>query len=117
MKIENQSKIVSDEVVKELEARLNDNHNEVLKEIKLRKGETDVRELSDKEFKQAIYRFMNDSLNGMNVMIQTVLDINLILLEGLSANKKKKVMAMLDGVKKQEAKPNGEENKEVSSKS
>jgi len=114
MKIDNQSTIVSDEAVKELEKRLNDNKNEVLTEVKLRKGETDVRELSDKDFKQAIYRYMNDNLNGLNLMIQTLLDINIILLEGLSTNKKKRVMEMLDGVKKQEAKTNGEEIKKSS---
>jgi hypothetical protein len=114
MKIDNQSTIVSDEAVKELEKRLNDNKNEILKEITLRKGETDVRQLSETDFKQAIYRYMNDSLNGMNLMIQTLLDINIVLLEGLSANKKKRVMEMLDGVKKQEAKSNGEETKKSS---
>lgn len=111
IKIENQSKIVSDEVAKQLEEKLNDNKNEILKEIKLRKGETNVRQLSDQDFKQAIYRYMNDSLNGMNLMIQTLLDINLILLEGLSLNKKKRVMELLDGVKKQESKPNEEVKK------
>lgn len=114
MKIENHSKIVSDEAVKKLEEHFNDNKNEVLKEILLRKGETDVRQLGEADFKQAIYRYMNDSLNGMNLMIQTLLDINIVLLEGLSANKRKKVMEALDGLKKQEAKTNGEEAKKSS---
>jgi hypothetical protein len=109
MKIENHSKIVSDEAVKKLEEHFNDNKNEVLKEITLRKGETDIRQLSEAEFRQAIYRYMNDSLNGMNLMIQTVLDINLILLESLSNNKKKKVMEILDGFKKPQPKPKEEE--------
>jgi hypothetical protein len=112
MKIENHSKIVSDEVAKQIEDKLNDNQNEILKEVRLRKGETDVRQLSEAEFKQAIYRYMNDSLNGMNLMIQTLLDINLILMEGLSSNKKKRVIAMLDGINKKENKTNGEEVKE-----
>jgi hypothetical protein len=115
MKIENHSKIVSDEVAKQIEDKLNDNQNEILKEVRLRKGETDVRQLSEAEFKQAIYRYMNDSLNGMNLMIQTLLDINLILMEGLSANKKKRVIAMLDGINKKENKTNGEEVKEETS--
>ena len=112
MKIENHSKIVSDEVAKQIEDKLNDNQNEILKEVRLRKGETDVRQLSEADFKQAIYRYMNDSLNGMNLMIQTLLDINLILMEGLSSNKKKRVIAMLDGINKKENKTNGEEVKE-----
>jgi hypothetical protein len=115
MKIENHSKIVSDEVAKQIEDKLNDNQNEILKEVRLRKGETDVRQLSEAEFKQAIYRYMNDSLNGMNLMIQTLLDINLILMEGLSSNKKKRVIAMLDGINKKENKTNGEEVKEETS--
>jgi hypothetical protein len=115
MKIENHSKIVSDEVAKQIEDKLNDNQNEILKEVRLRKGETDVRQLSEADFKQAIYRYMNDSLNGMNLMIQTLLDINLILMEGLSANKKKRVMAMLDGINKKENKTNGKEVKEETS--
>jgi hypothetical protein len=115
MKIENHSKIVSDEVAKQIEDKLNDNQNEILKEVRLRKGETDVRQLSEADFKQAIYRYMNDSLNGMNLMIQTLLDINLILMEGLSANKKKRVMAMLDGINKKENKNNGEKIKEETS--
>jgi hypothetical protein len=115
MKIENHSKIVSDEVAKQIEDKLNDNQNEILKEVRLRKGETDVRQLSEAEFKQAIYRYMNDSLNGMNLMIQTLLDINLILMEGLSSNKKKRVIAMLDGINKKENKTNGEKVKEETS--
>jgi hypothetical protein len=108
--IENNSTKVSEETVKELEKRLNEvKANEVLKEVKLRAGETDVKQLSDAEFKQAMYRFMNDTLNAYNLMINTMLDINLIMLESLSHNKKEKIVKLLDGIKKQEAKTNGKE--------
>lgn len=110
IKIENNSTRVSEETAKELEKRLNEGKpNEVLTEVKLRAGETDVRQLSDAEFKQAMYRFMNDSLNAYNLLITTLLDINLILLESLSHNKKEKIVKLLDGIKKQEAKQNGSE--------
>jgi hypothetical protein len=114
--IENNSTRVSEDTVKELEKRLNDvKPNEILKEVKLRAGETDVKQLSDAEFKQAMYRFMNDTLNAYNLIINTMLDINLIMLESLSHNKKEKIVKLLDGIKKQEAKPNGskKENQEV----
>jgi len=39
----------------------------------------------------------------------------LILMEGLSSNKKKRVIAMLDGINKKENKTNGEEVKEETS--
>ncbi len=110
--IENNSTRVSEETVKELEKRLNEvKPNEVLKEVKLRAGETDVRQLSDADFKQALYRFMNDSLNAYNLLINTLLDINLIMLESLSHNKKEKIVKLLDGIKKQEAKQNGSKEK------
>ncbi len=99
IKIENNSKSVSDEAVANLEKELNQ-PNEILTEIKLRPGEVDVRELSDKDFKQACYRFMNDTLNALNLQNQTLLDINLIIFESLSANKKQKVANILNGIKK-----------------
>jgi hypothetical protein len=52
---------------------------------------------------------MNDTLNAYNLMINTMLDINLIMLESLSHNKKEKIVKLLDGIKKQEAKTNGKE--------
>lgn len=110
--IENNSTRVSEETVKELEKRLNEvKPNEVLKEVKLRVGETDVRQLGEADFKQAVYRFMNDSLNAYNLLINTLLDINLIMLESLSQNKKEKIVKLLDGIKKQEAKKNGSKEK------
>lgn len=97
MKIENHSKIVSDEAVKKLEEHFADNKNEKLKEISLRKGEVDVRELSDSEFKQVVYRWMNDMLTLANLQAQTLNDLEIILLETLSHNKKKRVAELLDG--------------------
>lgn len=99
IKIQNNSKTVSDEAVAKLQEELN-RTNEVLKEIRLRPGEVDVRELSDQDFKQACYRFMNDTLNALNLQNQTQLDINIILLESLSAKKKQKVADALNGLQK-----------------
>lgn len=99
MEIINNSTRVSDETIKELKGRLEGKPAEVLTELKLRPGETDIRQLSDADFKQATYRFMNDTLNAYNLMIHTLLDIEIILLESLSENKKAKVKEKLDGIK------------------
>lgn len=98
MQIDNQSKIVSEETIEELNKRLNP-ANEVLKELKLRAGETDVRELSDADFKQAQYRFMNDTLTALNYIVTTLADISVILIESQSEYKKKHIREVLDGDK------------------
>jgi hypothetical protein len=99
IKIEKASTAVSDEAVANLEKELNKT-NEVLTEIKLRPQEVDVRELPDKDFKQATYRFMNDTLNALNMISQTLVDLEIIVLESLSANKKQKAIDALNGVEK-----------------
>jgi len=99
IKIKNASKTVSDEAVAKLEKELN-KPNEVLTEIKLRPQEVDVRQLSDADFKQATYRFMNDMLNAVNMISQTLVDLEIIVLESLSANKKQKAIDAINGVDK-----------------
>ena len=110
MEIKNESKLVSDEAVKKAVEKL-EGINEVLKEIKLRKGEVDVRELSPKDVIQAQYRFMNDMLTIGNYMVQSLSDITIVLLESLSQNKKKKVLDALNGTGKKSEQPKQEETK------
>jgi len=100
MEIENHSTRVSDKDFEAIKEQLGAKGNEVLDKLTLRDGEVDVRQLSEKEHWQIQYRFMNDQLNAYNLMIQTLLDMNLILLESLSESKKKKVIDKLDGIKK-----------------
>lgn len=99
IKLENHSTAVSDEAVANLEKALNKT-NEILTEIKLRPQEVDVRELPEKDFKQATYRFMNDMLNAVNMISQTLVDLEIIVLESLSANKKQKAIDAINGVEK-----------------
>ncbi len=107
MEIKNESSRVSDEAVEKAVEKL-EGVNEILKEIKLRKGEVDVRELSPKDLIQAQYRFMNDMLTLGNYMVQSLSDITIVLLESLSQNKKKKVLDALNGTGKKQEQPKQE---------
>lgn len=107
MEIKNESSRVSDEAVEKAVEKL-EGVNEILKEIKLRKGEVDVRELSQKDLIQAQYRFMNDMLTLGNYMVQSLSDITIVLLESLSQNKKKKVLDALNGTGKKQEQPKQE---------
>jgi hypothetical protein len=107
MEIKNESSRVSDEAVEKAVEKL-EVANEILKEIKLRKGEVDVRELSPKDLIQAQYRFMNDMLTLGNYMVQSLSDITIVLLESLSQNKKKKVLDALNGTGKKQEQPKQE---------
>jgi len=98
MEIINNSTRLSDEQFQELKKRMAEKLNEVLTELKLRPGETDIRQLSDADFKQAVYRYMNDTLNAYNLMIHTLLDIEIVLLESLPEGKKKYVKDKLDKI-------------------
>jgi hypothetical protein len=112
MEIKNESTRVSDEAVEKAVEKL-EGINEVLKEIKLRKGEVDVRELSPKDVIQAQYRFMNDMLTIGNYMVQSLSDITIVLLESLSQNKKKKVLDALNGTGKKTEQPKEEKDENI----
>lgn len=100
MEIVNESTRLSPEQFEELKKKLEEKPNEVITDIKLRVGETDVRHITEQDKWQIQYRFMNDQLNAYNVMIQTLLDMNIILIESLPVHKKKEVLEKLDGIKK-----------------
>ena len=100
MEIINESTRLTQEQFDEVKKQLETKPNDVLQEIKLRIGEVDVRQLSEVDKWQLQYRFMNDQLNAYNLMIQTLLDMNLVLIESLPLHKKKEVLEKLDGIKK-----------------
>jgi hypothetical protein len=55
--------------------------NKILKDIKLREGEEDIRELSAKDYRQLEYRLMADFWQYLNALNQTMVLQQIILME------------------------------------
>jgi hypothetical protein len=55
--------------------------NKILKDIKLREGEEDIRDLSAKDYRQLEYRLMADFWQYLNALNQTMVLQQLILME------------------------------------
>ena len=98
MELENKSTRISDEAVKKAneELKAQEQKHDVLHEVNLRPQEVDARQLSDSEFKQVQYRFMNDTLTFMNYITTILNDIEIILLERETPYKKERLMKALN---------------------
>jgi hypothetical protein len=55
--------------------------NKILKDIKLREGEEDIRDLSAKDYRQLEYRLMADFWQYLNALNQTMVLQQIILME------------------------------------
>ena len=51
----------------------------VLKELDLSNGEVDIRQLSDKDFSQIVFRFLSALLEHASIQTKTLLDLNFSL--------------------------------------
>jgi hypothetical protein len=55
--------------------------NKILKDIKLREGEEDIRDLSAKDYRQLEYRLMADFWQYLNALNQTMVLQQIVLME------------------------------------
>jgi hypothetical protein len=55
--------------------------NKILKDIKLREGEEDIRNLSAKDYRQLEYRLMADFWQYLNALNQTMVLQQIVLME------------------------------------
>lgn len=66
--------------------------NKKLKELKLREGEEDIRELSVKDYRQLEFRLMSDYWTYLNALNTTLVHLQIIVMEiakkqGIDINK------------------------------
>lgn len=66
--------------------------NKKLKELKLREGEEDIRELSAKDYRQLEFRLMSDYWTYLNALNTTLVHLQIVVMEiakkqGIDINK------------------------------